>query len=77
MIFNKELVMRPFQIAALISIVSLSTLNSTLAANTKSNEGRMAKTGDAIKRGVMWGPKKIGAGMKSMGEKTKKAFHHQ
>jgi hypothetical protein len=62
-------------LAALICLLSCASLSPANAANTSSSDNKVVKAGRAVGRGVMWGPKKIGEGMKSMGEKTKKALH--
>lgn len=60
----------------LISLVLASSLSfvsaaSALAAKTSSSDTFL----DKVKNGVMWAPKKIGHGIKAIGEKTKKALH--
>lgn len=62
-----------------LSLASASTCYAATATKTQtkatSSESKMAKAGKSIKEGVLWAPRKIGEGMKAMGEKTKKAFH--
>jgi hypothetical protein len=63
-------------LVALLSAAALAQASPTFAANTtSSSDNKVVTAGKAVGRGLMWGPKKIGEGMKAMGEKTKKAFH--
>jgi hypothetical protein len=62
-------------LAALVSSLALSCSLPSFAANTSSSDSKMKKAGTAVKNGAMWGPKKVGHGMKCMGNKTKKMFH--
>jgi len=57
-------------------LLSFVCLMPSFAAGTSSSDNKVVKASKAVGRGVMWGPKKIGHGMKTMGEKTKKALHH-
>ncbi len=58
----------------LVAAIALSMCGSVAqAANTASTENPFVKGTKAVGRGIMWGPKKIGAGMKAMGEK----LHHK
>jgi hypothetical protein len=65
-------------LVALVSTLSIASSMPSFAApaKTTSSDSKMAKAGKAMKEGALWAPRKIGAGMKAMGEKTKKAFHH-
>lgn len=60
---------------AILAALSFAALSPTFAANTSSSDNKVVKASKAVGRGIMWGPKKIGNGMKAMSEKTKKAFH--
>lgn len=69
------MLMNKLFLVALLSAVSCAAITPTDAANTSSSDNKVVKASKAVGRGLMWGPKKIGEGMKAMGEKTKKAFH--
>lgn len=62
---------------AIVSLHSFVLANSTFAATASSSDNKVVKATKAVGRGLMWGPKKIGHGMKVMGEKTKNAFHRK
>lgn len=62
-------------LVAVLSAVSFAAVSPTYAANTSSSDNKLVNASKAVGRGIMWGPKKIGNGLKAMGEKTKKAFH--
>jgi hypothetical protein len=62
-------------LVAILSAACFAVSSPTFAANTSSSDNKVVKASKAVGRGIMWGPKKIGNGMKAMGEKTKKALH--
>jgi hypothetical protein len=72
---GKECIMNKYILVAAITLSMSGTVAQ--AANTASTENPVVKGSKAVGRGLMWGPKKIGAGMKAMGEKTKDMFHHK
>jgi hypothetical protein len=46
--------------------------NSTASSSSSSGMGAKMKNGaKAVGNGIMWGPRKIGAGLKKMGDKMK------
>jgi hypothetical protein len=62
----------------LVSAISLTLLGNAMAASAAPPAKSGNKFSDAmhsVGRGIMWGPKKIGEGLKSAGEKTKAMFH--
>jgi hypothetical protein len=67
--------MNKLYLVALLAAVSFAAVSPTYAANTSSSDNKVVKASKAVGRGIMWGPKKIGNGMKAMTEKTKKAFN--
>jgi hypothetical protein len=63
----------------LVSAMSISFVANATAATaappTSSSGGKMSNAMHKVGAGIMWGPKKIGNGLKAAGEKTKSMFH--
>ena len=63
----------------LLALLVLATVSSTLPAfcqsSASSSDSKFKTAAQAVGRGIMWGPRKIGAGLKKMGEGTKNLFH--
>ena len=51
---------------ALTMIVSVSTEAAFSQASAPANEGKFKKGAKAVGNGIMWGPRKVGAGFKKM-----------
>ena len=54
-----------------VSLVTLASLTPSFAANTaaSSSDNKLVSGAKAVGRGIMWGPKKIGSGLKAVGKK--------
>jgi len=63
----------------LVSAVSVTVFTNAMVAMAApppaSSGGKMSNAMHKVGAGIMWGPKKVGSGMKAMGEKTKSMFH--
>jgi hypothetical protein len=62
----------------LVSAISLGFLCNAMvatAAPPASSGGKMSNAMHKVGAGIMWGPKKVGNGLKAAGEKTKSMFH--
>ncbi|HEY9714143.1 MAG TPA: hypothetical protein V6C72_11780 [Chroococcales cyanobacterium] len=62
----------------LLTLLVLATVSSTLPAfcqSSTASDSKLKTAAQAVGRGIMWGPRKIGAGLKKMGEGTKNLFH--
>jgi hypothetical protein len=66
---------KKYLLALVISLLCLVNGIVSSAAPPASSGNKLEETGKSFGRAVMWGPKKIGAGLKSVGEKTKSMFH--
>jgi len=63
-----------FSIMVASSLVLACGLPSfAVTKKTTSSDSKMTK----LKNGALWAPRKVGAGMKAMGDKTKKMLHHK
>jgi hypothetical protein len=57
--------------------LTLVTFNSAMAANSTAGSDNKIKSGaQSVGRAIMWGPKKIGAGLSKLGTGIKNKFHH-
>ena len=63
----------------LVSAITVTFLGNAMAATaappSNSGGGKMSNAMHKVGEGIMWGPKKVGNGLKAMGEKTKSMFH--
>lgn len=59
-----------FLVCALMFAASLPVF----AQAKSSSDNKVVKGAKSVGRGIMWGPKKIGNGLKAAGSKTKKVF---
>jgi len=66
---------KKYLFALLISLLCLFNGNVSSAAPPTSSGNKLEEAGKSFGRAIMWGPKKIGEGLKSVGEKTKSMFH--
>jgi hypothetical protein len=66
---NKSVLVLLFAVGSLISVIP------SFADNNQTGDNKVVKTSKKIGRGLMWGPKKIGNGVKNMSEKGKNFFH--
>ena len=64
----------------LLVALSIMTVVCTSAAfsqaSAPSSDNKMKKGAKAVGNGLMWGPRKIGAGFKKMGSGAKNMMHH-
>ena len=63
----------------LLVVLSTMTVVCTSAAfsqaSAPSGDNKMKNGAKAVGNGIMWGPRKIGAGFKKMGHGAKNMFH--
>ncbi len=62
-------------LALFVTVASLISVIPAFAATNQSGDNKFVDASKKVGRVVMWAPKKIGNGMKTLGEKTKNAFH--
>jgi len=67
--------MNKYILVSAIAITFLANATAAKAAPPAQNGGKMSNAMHKVGEGIMWGPKKVGSGLKAMGEKTKSMFH--
>ena len=67
--------MNKYILVSAMSITFLVNAAAAMAAPPTSSGGKMSNAMHKVGAGIMWGPKKIGNGLKAAGEKTKSMFH--
>jgi len=68
---RKSVLLSVLAAACVISIIPSHAATSS-SSSSGGIGGKMKNGGKAVGRGIMWGPKKIGAGFKSLGNKMHK-----
>ena len=58
---------------ALVTISPMLAANTTGTAGAPAGDSKVKSAAQAVGRGVMWGPRKLGAGLKKVGDASKKA----
>jgi hypothetical protein len=66
---NKSVLVLSVTVGSLISVIP------GFADTNQSGDNKVVNASKKVGRGIMWAPKKIGNGMKTLGEKSKNAFH--
>lgn len=59
----------------LLTVTSLVSVIPAFADNNQLGDNKAEKASKKVERAIMWGPKKLGNGIKAMGEKARNAFH--
>ena len=54
---------------------SLPAFSQSTAKPAAASDNKFKSGAKKVGNGIMWGPRKVGAGLKKMGEGTKKMFH--
>jgi hypothetical protein len=67
--------MNKYILVSAIAFTFFANAMAATAAPPASNGGKMSNAMHKMGEGIMWGPKKVGNGLKAMGEKTKSMFH--
>lgn len=70
--------MKKLGLLVALSIVTVVCTSAAFSqASAPSGDSKMKKGAKAVENGVLWGPRKIGAGFKKMGEGAKNMMPHK
>lgn len=70
---RKTVLLAVLAFATAASTISADAANSTASSGGSGMGAKMKDGAKAVGRGIMWGPKKVGAGLKKVGSKFKKS----